>query len=55
MVSHSKLSHALVQGDKLDSRELSCLTGCQDRYLEARAHVQETLMKRQEQQQGGLM
>ena len=35
------------QGDKLDSREQSCMAMCQDRYLEARAQVQETLMKRQ--------
>ncbi|KAL7561697.1 hypothetical protein ACA910_016459 [Epithemia clementina (nom. ined.)] len=43
-----------TMGDKLDSRELSCLTACQDRYLEARSQVQETLLKRQEQH-GGLM
>ena len=35
------------QGDKLDSREQSCMAMCQDRYLETRAQVQETLMKRQ--------
>jgi hypothetical protein len=38
---------AYSQGDKLDSREQSCMAMCQDRYLEARAQVQETLMKRQ--------
>jgi hypothetical protein len=38
---------AYSQGDKLDSREQSCMASCQDRYLEARAQVQETLMKRQ--------
>lgn len=36
-----------TSGDKLDSREQSCLAMCQDRYLETRAHVQEALSKRQ--------
>mmetsp|Transcript_9057 Transcript_9057/g.17279 ORF Transcript_9057/g.17279 Transcript_9057/m.17279 type:complete len:90 (+) Transcript_9057:73-342(+) len=36
-----------TSGDKLDSREQSCMAMCQDRYLETRAQVQETLMKRQ--------
>ena len=36
-----------VQGDKLDSREQSCMASCQDRYLDTRAQVQEALQKRQ--------
>ncbi|GKY91106.1 hypothetical protein MPSEU_000083400 [Mayamaea pseudoterrestris] len=36
-----------TSGDKLDSREQSCLAMCQDRYLESRAQVQEALGKRQ--------
>lgn len=37
----------ILQGDRLDSREQSCLASCQDRYLEARAHVEDALQKRQ--------
>mmetsp|Transcript_21111 Transcript_21111/g.30971 ORF Transcript_21111/g.30971 Transcript_21111/m.30971 type:complete len:86 (+) Transcript_21111:65-322(+) len=36
-----------TSGDKLDSREQSCMANCQDRYLDARAQVQEALAKRQ--------
>lgn len=43
----SMLCFCYKQGDKLDSREQSCMAVCQDRYLETRAQVQETLMKRQ--------
>ena len=35
------------KGDKLDSREQSCLGACQDRYLETRARIQEALERRQ--------
>lgn len=36
-----------TSGDKLDSREQSCMAACQDRYLDTRAQVQEALEKRQ--------
>mmetsp|Transcript_22392 Transcript_22392/g.32108 ORF Transcript_22392/g.32108 Transcript_22392/m.32108 type:complete len:90 (+) Transcript_22392:1707-1976(+) len=36
-----------TSGDRLDSREQSCMGYCQDRHLETRAQVQETLLKRQ--------
>mmetsp|Transcript_10508 Transcript_10508/g.15307 ORF Transcript_10508/g.15307 Transcript_10508/m.15307 type:complete len:87 (-) Transcript_10508:252-512(-) len=36
-----------TSGDKLDSREQSCMASCQDRYLDTRAQVQEALAKRQ--------
>mmetsp|Transcript_20150 Transcript_20150/g.43463 ORF Transcript_20150/g.43463 Transcript_20150/m.43463 type:complete len:92 (+) Transcript_20150:112-387(+) len=37
-----------TSGDKLDSRELSCLAACHDRYLETRASVQSALQMRQQ-------
>mmetsp|Transcript_21527 Transcript_21527/g.30156 ORF Transcript_21527/g.30156 Transcript_21527/m.30156 type:complete len:87 (+) Transcript_21527:168-428(+) len=36
-----------TSGDKLDSREQSCLAHCQDRYLDVRQQVQEALQRRQ--------
>jgi len=36
------------QGDKLDSREQSCLANCQDRFLDVREQVGKALEKRQE-------
>eukprot|EP00549_Striatella_unipunctata_P014038 CAMPEP_0118679344 /NCGR_PEP_ID=MMETSP0800-20121206/3734_1 /TAXON_ID=210618 ORGANISM="Striatella unipunctata, Strain CCMP2910" /NCGR_SAMPLE_ID=MMETSP0800 /ASSEMBLY_ACC=CAM_ASM_000638 /LENGTH=70 /DNA_ID=CAMNT_0006575325 /DNA_START=121 /DNA_END=333 /DNA_ORIENTATION=+ len=36
-----------TSGDKLDSREQSCMAMCQDRYLDTRQQVQEALQKRQ--------
>mmetsp|Transcript_35757 Transcript_35757/g.74400 ORF Transcript_35757/g.74400 Transcript_35757/m.74400 type:complete len:92 (+) Transcript_35757:101-376(+) len=37
-----------TSGDQLDSRELSCLASCHDRYLETRAQVQSALQQRQQ-------
>ena len=40
--------HVLSEkGDKLDTREQSCLGACQDRYLETRTRIQEALERRQ--------
>ena len=39
--------YCTMQGDKLDSREQSCLAMCQDRYIDTRAQVQEAVGKRQ--------
>lgn len=36
-----------TSGDRLDSREQSCMAACQDRYLDTRQQVQEALQKRQ--------
>lgn len=38
---------ALIQGDRLDSREQSCIAACQDQFLETRLQVQQALEKRQ--------
>lgn len=38
-----------TSGDKLSTREQQCLAMCQDRYLETRSQVQQTLAKRQDQ------
>lgn len=35
-------------GDRLDSREQSCLAMCQDRYLDCRQQVQEALQRKQQ-------
>ncbi len=37
----------LGQGDRLDSREQSCMASCQDQYLETRSQVQQALEQRQ--------
>ncbi|KAL7549941.1 hypothetical protein ACHAWF_013208 [Thalassiosira exigua] len=37
-----------TSGDRLDSREQSCLANCQDRYLEIRQAVQDSLERRQQ-------
>mmetsp|Transcript_13038 Transcript_13038/g.12674 ORF Transcript_13038/g.12674 Transcript_13038/m.12674 type:complete len:87 (-) Transcript_13038:251-511(-) len=47
MISHCFKKCAGSSGDKLDSREQSCMASCQDRYLDTRAQVQEALEKRQ--------
>ncbi len=36
-----------VQGDRLDSKEQACLASCQDRFLDVRKAVQDSLEKRQ--------
>jgi len=36
-----------AKGDRLDSREQSCLASCQDQYLEIRSQVQQALEQRQ--------
>mmetsp|Transcript_510 Transcript_510/g.1441 ORF Transcript_510/g.1441 Transcript_510/m.1441 type:complete len:86 (-) Transcript_510:538-795(-) len=36
-----------TSGDRLDSREQSCLASCQDQYLETRTQVQQALEQRQ--------
>mmetsp|Transcript_18067 Transcript_18067/g.41640 ORF Transcript_18067/g.41640 Transcript_18067/m.41640 type:complete len:86 (-) Transcript_18067:1483-1740(-) len=36
-----------TSGDRLDSREQSCLASCQDQYLEIRNQVQQALEHRQ--------
>mmetsp|Transcript_13064 Transcript_13064/g.22195 ORF Transcript_13064/g.22195 Transcript_13064/m.22195 type:complete len:84 (-) Transcript_13064:2019-2270(-) len=47
MVSACFKKCAGTSGDRLDSREQSCMASCQDRYLDTRAQVQEALQKRQ--------
>jgi Tim10/DDP family zinc finger len=48
MASFRAYIRARIQkGDKLDSREQSCLGACQDRYLETRTRIQEALERRQ--------
>mmetsp|Transcript_4185 Transcript_4185/g.8071 ORF Transcript_4185/g.8071 Transcript_4185/m.8071 type:complete len:89 (+) Transcript_4185:196-462(+) len=37
-----------TSGDKLDSREQSCLALCQDRFFDSKAQVTEALQKRQD-------
>ena len=41
------LTFRMRQGDRLDSREQSCLASCQDQYLEIRNQVQRALEQRQ--------
>mmetsp|Transcript_2365 Transcript_2365/g.6855 ORF Transcript_2365/g.6855 Transcript_2365/m.6855 type:complete len:88 (+) Transcript_2365:63-326(+) len=36
-----------TSGDRLDSREQSCMASCQDQYLETRGQVQQALEQRQ--------
>ncbi|EJK69952.1 hypothetical protein THAOC_08741 [Thalassiosira oceanica] len=36
-----------TSGDRLDTKEQSCLASCQDRYLDVRKAVQDSLEKRQ--------
>ncbi|OEU10627.1 zf-Tim10_DDP-domain-containing protein [Fragilariopsis cylindrus CCMP1102] len=36
-----------TSGDRLDSREQSCIASCQDQYLETRDQVQKSLQQRQ--------
>ncbi|KAL7454818.1 hypothetical protein ACHAWC_006418 [Mediolabrus comicus] len=36
-----------TSGDRLDSKEQSCLANCQDRFLDVRKAVQDSLEKRQ--------
>ncbi|KAL3827618.1 hypothetical protein ACHAXA_000491 [Cyclostephanos tholiformis] len=36
-----------VSGDRLDSKEQGCLANCQDRFLDVRKAVQDSLEKRQ--------
>mmetsp|Transcript_49285 Transcript_49285/g.55082 ORF Transcript_49285/g.55082 Transcript_49285/m.55082 type:complete len:86 (-) Transcript_49285:220-477(-) len=36
-----------TSGDRLDSREQSCMASCQDQYLETRNQVQKSLEQRQ--------
>mmetsp|Transcript_19039 Transcript_19039/g.30721 ORF Transcript_19039/g.30721 Transcript_19039/m.30721 type:complete len:83 (+) Transcript_19039:177-425(+) len=36
-----------TSGERLDSREQSCMASCQDQYLETRAQVQKSLEQRQ--------
>jgi len=36
-----------TSGDRLDSREQSCMASCQDRYLDVRQQVMHALEKRQ--------
>jgi len=40
-------SYHTTKGDRLDSREQSCMASCQDQYLETRAQVQQALEQRQ--------
>lgn len=37
----------IIQGERLDSREQSCMASCQDQYLETRAQIQKALEARQ--------
>lgn len=37
-----------TSGDRLDSREQSCMANCQDRYFDVREQVQLALQKRQD-------
>ena len=37
----------MKKGDRLDSREQSCMAACQDQYLETRNQVQTALEQRQ--------
>ncbi|GFH58944.1 zf-Tim10_DDP-domain-containing protein [Chaetoceros tenuissimus] len=48
MVSTCFKKCAGTSGDKLDSREQSCMASCQDRYFDVREQVQLALQKRQD-------
>jgi Tim10/DDP family zinc finger len=41
------LRAVIRKGDKLDTKEQTCLAHCQDRYLAARVAITESLQKRQ--------
>lgn len=47
MTEHCFKLCAGTSGDRLDSREQSCMASCQDRYLDTRQQVQEAIQKRE--------
>ena len=44
---HIYIHFLKLKGDRLDSREQSCIASCQDQYLETRDQVQKSLQQRQ--------
>ena len=47
IVSQSSQLKSNTQGDRLDSKEQYCLASCQDRYLDIRKAVGDSLEKKQ--------